>query len=369
MFVGGLHPSLTTENLINYFSQFGEIEKGIIMTDKVTGKSRGFGFIIFSNKETIDKIMSYSNCHFLYGKWVECKRARPKIQNMKMLDDKESFPKIKYHNSFNNLSHELNNYNWSNDCFDSDFVIDDSLGSKSKSLFNDDFVNNKNLLFNQNYIPKEQVVLFNEKNENFNSTKSDNQLNFISENKNDNLNNNNSDNSFVHNKNIINTNSLLFNNNNKKNNENIEQKANTLIKNENQNYQNKKEYQFIYNKQILNQPSYNYFQYKLFDSSGEDIQKINSYPNNQEKIRLFPEEMDDLFDKVYKQNINNENIILKNNKLNGISSNNIEVSSDLVDKIEKKNNNNFIDNIYGININKKEKSKSSGYSNDSYKPY
>ena len=104
MFVGGLHPSLTTETLINYFSQFGEIEKGIIMTDKLTGKSRGFGFIIFSHKETVDKIMAYSNCHFLYGKWVECKRAQPKIQNMKMLDDNESFPKLNYQNN-NFISH------------------------------------------------------------------------------------------------------------------------------------------------------------------------------------------------------------------------------------------------------------------------
>ena len=78
--------------------------------------------------------------------------------------------------------------------------------------------------------------------------------------------------------------------------------------------------------------------------------------------------MDDSFDKNYKQNINKENIILKNNKLKGISSNIIEVSSDLVDKIEKKNNNNSIENNFGIN-NKKEKSKSSSYSNDSYKPY
>ena len=374
MFVGGLHPSLTTETLINYFSQFGEIEKGIIMTDKITGKSRGFGFIIFSKKETIDKIMSYSYCHFLYGKWVECKRARPKIQNMKMLDDKESFPKLNYQNSLNNLSHDLINNNWSNDCFESEFAFDDSLGSKSMSLFNDDFINNKNLLYNQNYIPKEQVVLFNEKNDNFNSTKSDNQLNYISEIKNDNLNNNNEnfnvDNSFVQNKNIKSTNSLLFNNNNnnKNNNEILGQITNNLVKKDNQNYQNNKEFQFYYNKQMLNQPSYNYFQYKLFDSNGEDIKKINSYNNNQEKIRLFPEEMDDSFDKNYKQNINKDNIILKNNNLKGISSNIIEVSSDLVDKIEKKNNNNSIENNFGIN-NKKEKSKSSSYSNDSYKPY
>ena len=38
MFVGGLHPNLTTKSLIAYFSQFGKIEKGIIMTDKKTGR-------------------------------------------------------------------------------------------------------------------------------------------------------------------------------------------------------------------------------------------------------------------------------------------------------------------------------------------
>ena len=53
MFVGGLHPSLTTDSLKNYFSEFGKIEKVIIMKDKLTGRSRGFGFIIFSEKETL----------------------------------------------------------------------------------------------------------------------------------------------------------------------------------------------------------------------------------------------------------------------------------------------------------------------------
>ena len=38
------------------------------------------------------------------------------------------------------------------------------------------------------------------------------------------------------------------------------------------------------------------------------------------------------FDKIYKQKSNKENIILKNNKFKGVK----EISSDLVDKIEKK---------------------------------
>lgn len=80
MFVGGLPTVLTKEELISYFSQFGKVERGIIMTDKLTGKSRGFGFIIFSHKETLDNIMNMRNCHFLCGKWIECKRAMPKEQ-------------------------------------------------------------------------------------------------------------------------------------------------------------------------------------------------------------------------------------------------------------------------------------------------
>ena len=88
MFVGGLHPSLNVDSLKNYFSQFGKIDKAIIMKDKITGRSRGFGFIIFSEKETIDKILSHTNCHFLYGKWIECKRAQPKVSsNANILDN------------------------------------------------------------------------------------------------------------------------------------------------------------------------------------------------------------------------------------------------------------------------------------------
>ena len=112
MIVGGLLPTLTTKDLLNYFSQFGEIEKGIIMTDKLTGKSRGFGVIIFNQKETIDKIMEKGNCHFLNGKIIECKRAKPKIQSMKILHEKEFLTKFNsFHNNNNNYSNSLNNNN------------------------------------------------------------------------------------------------------------------------------------------------------------------------------------------------------------------------------------------------------------------
>ncbi len=341
MFVGGLHPSLTTENLIKYFSQFGEVEKGIIMTDKITGKSRGFGFIIFSNKETIDKIMYYSNCHFLYGKWVECKRAQPKIKNMKMLDDNQSFPKFNYNNDlFQDLNQNFTNYN----SFDNHIFFNESLGCNN--INNDFYINNKNLLFNQNYIPKEQIKLFNEINGN--STKSD--YNSINK-KIDNMNNYNS---YVKNKTPF-ENSLLFNNNIPQKNQKKNKELIDNQKNRNLNFQGKEYQNYFNNNNFLNSSFYNYFQYKLFDLNDKDMSKLNIYNGNNEKLSLFPKEIDNSFEK---KNINNNNdVILKNNKSNNLSSNEIEVSSDLVDK---KDNIKLYDN-------KKEKNKN--YPNDSYRPY
>ena len=346
MFVGGLHPSLTTQNLISYFSQFGEIEKGIIMTDKLTGKSRGFGFIIFSNKETVDKIMTYSNCHFLYGKWVECKRAQPKIQNMKMLDENESFPMLNYQN--NNSINFINDNSIKEDSFD--IIMNDSMENQSNSLLNENFKLNQNLFLYQNYIPKEQIKLF-AKNNDISNNMEKNNLDSLDE--------------------IINDNN--FNNDDiKKDKENLlkEERHNNILKDKKENKKeitlnntDKNQFQEYFNNKILNPLSYNYFHYKLFDSNGEDLTKLNSYNKNINKIRLFPEEMDDSFEKNKKNNSSNS---IKSNKVNTISSEEIEVSSELN---EKTINNSTIENLFGPDRNKKEKSRSSGYSNDSYKPY
>lgn len=78
IFVGGLHPALREVEMRNYFEQFGEIEQSVIMYDKPTGKSRGFGFILFVDESSADIVMSCKNKHSIMGKWVDCKRAMPK---------------------------------------------------------------------------------------------------------------------------------------------------------------------------------------------------------------------------------------------------------------------------------------------------
>jgi hypothetical protein len=50
VFVGGLNPTTTTEDLHKYFSTFGEVDDSCVITDAVTNESRGFGFVVFEEK-------------------------------------------------------------------------------------------------------------------------------------------------------------------------------------------------------------------------------------------------------------------------------------------------------------------------------
>ena len=47
IFVGGLPYHTTDESLRNYFAVFGDIEEAVVITDRQTGKSRGYGFVSF----------------------------------------------------------------------------------------------------------------------------------------------------------------------------------------------------------------------------------------------------------------------------------------------------------------------------------
>ncbi|MED6144253.1 hypothetical protein PIB30_118027 [Stylosanthes scabra] len=52
LFVGGLAWETPTEELRKYFEQFGDILEAVIITDKNTGKSKGYGFVTFRDQES-----------------------------------------------------------------------------------------------------------------------------------------------------------------------------------------------------------------------------------------------------------------------------------------------------------------------------
>jgi len=59
---------LPIEGLRNYFSQFGEVVEAFIMTNRANGRSRGFGFIIFTTEEAADLVSIET--HFLDNRYV-----------------------------------------------------------------------------------------------------------------------------------------------------------------------------------------------------------------------------------------------------------------------------------------------------------
>jgi heterogeneous nuclear ribonucleoprotein A1/A3 len=73
VFVGGLAPQVTPDDLKTHFAQFGTIVNAIIMMDQSTQRSRGFGFVTFDSENTVDAVLARS--HTLAGKTVECKKA------------------------------------------------------------------------------------------------------------------------------------------------------------------------------------------------------------------------------------------------------------------------------------------------------
>ena len=59
MFIGGLSWQTTPESIREYFSSFGDLAEVMVMKDPATRRSRGFGFITFSDPTGVDKVMKY----------------------------------------------------------------------------------------------------------------------------------------------------------------------------------------------------------------------------------------------------------------------------------------------------------------------
>merc|ERR1719234_3015437 len=59
--VGGLPYHTTDKSLREHFEVYGDIEEAVVITDRSTGKSRGYGFVIMSNKEAAERACKEPN--------------------------------------------------------------------------------------------------------------------------------------------------------------------------------------------------------------------------------------------------------------------------------------------------------------------
>ena len=61
LFVGGLSFDTTDDELREGFARFGEVLEAKVITDRDTGRSRGFGFVTFSDDQAATSAMSEMN--------------------------------------------------------------------------------------------------------------------------------------------------------------------------------------------------------------------------------------------------------------------------------------------------------------------
>jgi len=79
LYIGNLSWGTSTENLRAMFEAYGEVEDAIVMSDRETGRSRGFGFVTFTNGEDADAAIEAMNGKDIDGREVTVNEARPRV--------------------------------------------------------------------------------------------------------------------------------------------------------------------------------------------------------------------------------------------------------------------------------------------------
>ena len=81
LFVGSLSWDTNDEGLRNAFAVHGEISEAVVVSDRDTGRSRGFGFVTFDDDESADKAIAALNGTELDGRTIRVDVAQAKQRN------------------------------------------------------------------------------------------------------------------------------------------------------------------------------------------------------------------------------------------------------------------------------------------------
>ncbi|XP_063233655.1 heterogeneous nuclear ribonucleoprotein 27C isoform X34 [Bacillus rossius redtenbacheri] len=91
LFVGGLSWETTQENLQRYFTRYGEVIDCVVMKNSESGRSRGFGFVTFSDPANVSLVLQ-NGPHQLDGRTIDPKPCNPRsLQKPKRSN---SYPKV-----------------------------------------------------------------------------------------------------------------------------------------------------------------------------------------------------------------------------------------------------------------------------------
>jgi len=78
LYVGNLPWTLTNDSLKEMFAQFGEVTEAVIITDRMSGRSKGFGFVTFATEEAAAAAIQQMHEKEVEGRKIVVNVARPR---------------------------------------------------------------------------------------------------------------------------------------------------------------------------------------------------------------------------------------------------------------------------------------------------
>lgn len=78
IYVGNIAYSMSEDALRDLFAQHGEVVSAKIVTDRISGKSRGFGFVEMADKGEAEKAIEKLNGSEMEGRNIRVNLARPR---------------------------------------------------------------------------------------------------------------------------------------------------------------------------------------------------------------------------------------------------------------------------------------------------
>jgi len=78
LYVGNLDYAITSDSLGQHFAQVGKVVEAVVISDKMSGRSKGFGFVEMSTAEEAKKAIETLNGQEFEGRKLVVNEARPR---------------------------------------------------------------------------------------------------------------------------------------------------------------------------------------------------------------------------------------------------------------------------------------------------
>jgi len=78
LYVGNLPWGINNDGLRDIFAPYGEIVEAVVITDRMTGRSKGFGFVTFANEADAEKAVAEMHEKDVNGRNIVVNVARPR---------------------------------------------------------------------------------------------------------------------------------------------------------------------------------------------------------------------------------------------------------------------------------------------------